>query len=324
MCSARAELLSDYPVPLFRQACMHLPQLHHLQCTSSAGGHRMGYWQWGEPGAGSLVLCVHGLTRLGRDFDVLARALLRRAAEQGQALRVVCPDVPGRGSSDWLSDPTLYQPATYLADLQALLAHLNRQAPIAALDWVGTSMGGLLGMLAAATPQFLPQPVGRLLLNDVGPRLHWAGLARIKSYVGQGGPFDTLETGVAALRATLMGFGPHSEAQWHALNAPMFKATGDGRWAFHYDPAIATPFAQLTEASNQQAGDLMQTVYERISADTLLLRGAQSELLTREAAVAMTQCGPRARLLEFAGVGHAPTLVTDEQLAPVLDFLLPR
>jgi pimeloyl-ACP methyl ester carboxylesterase len=185
-------------------------------------------------------------------------------------------------------------------------------------------MGGLIGMLAAATPQMLPRPIGRLVLNDVGPRLNWAGLARIKTYVGQGGPFDSLEAGVAALRTTLVGFGPHTEAQWHALNAPMFKPTAGGRWVFHYDPAIAGPFAQLTEASNQQAGDLMQAVYERISAHTLLLRGAESELLTGEAAAAMTQCGPRARLIEFAGVGHAPTLVTGEQLAPVLDFLLPR
>lgn len=314
----------DYPVPLFRLACMNSPELHHLECTSAAGGHRMGYWQWGDPRAGSLVVCVHGLTRLGRDFDLLARELLQRAAAQGQTLRVVCPDVPGRGSSDWLSDPALYQPATYLANLQALLAHLHRQVPITVLDWVGTSMGGLIGMLAAATPQMLPRPIGRLVLNDVGPRLNWAGLARIKAYVGQGGPFDSLEAGVAALRTTLVGFGPHTEAQWHALNAPMFKPTAGGRWVFHYDPAIARPFAQLTEASNQQAGDLMQAVYERISAHTLLLRGAESELLSREAAAAMTQCGPRARLVEFAGVGHAPTLVTGEQLAPVLDFLLPR
>lgn len=302
---------------------MNAPELKHIECASAAGRHRMGFWQWGDPGAGAVVVCVHGLTRHGRDFDQLARALLQRAAQRGHGLRVVCPDVAGRGSSDDLPDPVLYHPATYLADLQALLVHLDRQAPVHTLDWVGTSMGGLIGMLAAAKPAALPRPIGRLVLNDVGPRLNWDGLARIKSYVGQIGPFDSVEAGVAALGQRLAGFGPHTDAQWHALNAPMFKPAPDGRWVLHYDPAIALPFAQLTQASNVQAGDLMQAVYERIEAQTLLLRGAESELLTREAAQAMTQCGPRARLIEFAGVGHAPTLIADDQLAPVLQFLLP-
>lgn len=302
---------------------MNAPELKHIECTSAAGRHRMGFWQWGDPEAGSVVVCVHGLTRHGRDFDLLARPLLQRAGQQGQGLRVVCPDVAGRGSSDNLPDPVLYHPATYLADLQALLAYLDRQARVLTLDWVGTSMGGLIGMLAAATPEALPSPIARLVLNDVGPRLNWDGLARIKSYVGQTGPFDSVDIGVAALRQRLAGFGPHTDAQWHALNAPMFKPSPDDRWVLHYDPAIALPFAQLTQASNAQGGDLMQAVYEQIEAQTLLLRGAESELLTGEAAQAMTQCGPRARLIEFAGVGHAPTLVSSDQLAPVLEFLLP-
>ncbi len=298
------------------------PRLHYIDCSSAAGAHRMGFWLWGPEQAGDLVICVHGLTRHGRDFDTLARSLLERVGGQGRPLRVVCPDVVGRGSSSWLFDPAHYHLATYLADLLALLAHLDRQAPIHRLDWVGTSMGGLIGMLAAAQPQLLPRALRRLVLNDVGPRLHWTGLARIKAYVGQGGPFESLQAGVAALRATLVGFGPHTDAQWHALNAPMFKATAEGRWAFHYDPAIAQPFAQLTEAVSAQAGDAMQAVYEQIGAQTLLLRGADSELLSPEAARAMTRCGPKAQLIEFPGVGHAPTLVSDEQVAPVCDFLL--
>ncbi len=298
------------------------PQLHHLHCKDSTGTHRMGYWQWGQSDAQAVVLCVHGLTRQGRDFDVLARALLQAAQVQGRSLRLVCPDVVGRGSSDWLTDPALYQPLTYLADMQTLLADLHAQAPIATLDWVGTSMGGIIGMLAAAQPQALVQPVRRLLLNDVGPQLSWAGLARIKSYVGQGGPFDSLQAGIAALRQTLAGFGPHTDEQWHALNAPMFKQGAEGSWVFHYDPAIALAFAGLSEATNQQGGQIMQALYEQITADTLLLRGADSELLSRENALAMTACGPRARLIELAGVGHAPTLVASGQIEPVLDFLL--
>lgn len=302
---------------------MNEPQLHYVSCPDASTGHAMGYWQWGAAQADRLVLCVHGLTRHGRDFDVLARALLQRAQARGQALRVVCPDVVGRGRSPWLSEPAGYQPMTYLADMQALLRHLQAQAPIGRLDWVGTSMGGIIGMLAAAQPQALVQPITGLLLNDVGPQLAWAGLARIKAYVGQGGPFASLEAGVAALRATLTGFGPHSAQQWHELNAPMFRPLDDGRWAFHYDPAIAQPFAQLSEAANEQSGQFMQAVYEQITADTLLLRGADSELLSRDSAQAMTRCGPKARLVEFAGVGHAPTLIAADQLAAVLDFLLP-
>lgn len=299
------------------------PQLHHLDCLDATGTHRMAYWQWGQTDGAAVALCVHGLTRQGRDFDVLARALLERAGAQGQSLRVICPDVVGRGASAWLGDATLYQPLTYVADMQALMAHLHAQAPIAQLDWVGTSMGGIIGMIAAAQPQGLPVPIRRLLLNDVGPQLDWTGLARIKGYAGRGGPFASLHDGMDALRSTLAGFGPHSPEQWHALNAPMFKPGPDGRWIFHYDPAIAKPFEQLSEASNQHAGQIMQAVYEQITAQTLLLRGADSDLLSRKGAHAMTQCGPRPRCVEFAGIGHAPTLMAADQVQTVLDFLWP-
>jgi pimeloyl-ACP methyl ester carboxylesterase len=188
---------------------------------------------------------------------------------------------------------------------------------------MGTSMGGIIGMLAAAQAQALPRPIDRLVLNDVGPHLDWAGLARIKGYVGQGGPFASLQDGLDALRANMAGFGPHSHLQWQALNTPMLKPTADGRWALHYDPAIAIPLRGLSAQSNAQAGELMQAVYEQISATTLLLRGADSDLLSRQAALAMTECGPRPALIEFAGVGHAPTLMDGDQLRAVLDFLLP-
>jgi len=297
------------------------PQLHHLPRPDASG--TLAYWQWGQPQSAHLVVCVHGLTRQGRDFDTLSRALLERAGALGLSLRVVCPDVAGRGASDWLGDAALYQPLTYAADMQALLTHLNGQQRIDRLDWVGTSMGGIIGMLVAAHGQALPRPIERLVLNDVGPRLDWAGLARIKAYVGRGAPFASLQDGLDALRANMVSFGPHSEQQWQALNMPMFKPTADGRWALHYDPAIATPLRDLSEQSNAQAGELMQAVYEQIGAQTLLLRGADSDLLSREAALAMTQCGPRPALVEFAGVGHAPTLMADDQLRAVLDFVLP-
>ncbi|MCE2878775.1 MAG: alpha/beta hydrolase [Comamonadaceae bacterium] len=299
------------------------PQLHQLECPDAAGGHRMAYWQWGQSDSAAVVLCVHGLTRQGRDFDVLARALIDRASAHGQSLRVICPDVVGRGASAWLGDPAQYHPTTYAADMQALLAHLHVQAPVIQLDWVGTSMGGIIGMIAAAQPQSLPQPIRRLVLNDVGPRLSWVGLSRIKQYVGRGGPFASMQDALDVMRQNMASFGPHTDAQWQQLNTPMFKPTADGSWALHYDPAIAQPLQPLTEAINDQSSQVMQALYERITAQTLLLRGADSDLLTREDAQAMTQCGPRARLLEFAGVGHAPTLMAADQVRAVLDFLLP-
>ncbi len=303
------------------------PQLHHILCSDAPAPRRMAYWQWGDSTADHVVLCVHGLTRQGRDFEVLARDLLAQAAGQGRSLRVISVDVAGRGASDWLPEAAHYQPLTYVADLQALMKQAQAQAPVRRFDWVGTSMGGIVGMLAAAQPQAWPQPIHRLVLNDVGPSLQWAGLERIRGYVGQVGPFGSLREGIDYLRGRLTGFGPHSDAQWLALNAPMFRpalpeAPQAGAVILHYDPAIARAFDALTPESNAQAAEAMRAVYRQIACPTLLLRGAQSELLSREAALEMTLTGPRARLVEFAGVGHAPTLVAADQVQAVRDFLL--
>ena len=300
------------------------PVLHHVSCPDASGGHRMAYWQWGDAAAAHLVVCVHGLSRQGRDFDVLARALLARAAAQGQALRVVCPDVVGRGESDWLKDPMGYQFPTYVGDMLTLLGTLAQQAPIARLDWVGTSMGGLIGLMLAGAPDLpLPLPMRRLVLNDVGPVIEWQALQRIGQYLGKSGPFESVEAGAACLRALAPGFGPHTDAQWLALSRPMLRARPEGDWRLHYDPAIAVPYAAVTPESSAQGEALLWQLYDRVKADTLLLRGAESDLLSAATASAMQARGPRPRLLEFAGVGHAPTLVADDQVAAVLDFLLP-
>jgi pimeloyl-ACP methyl ester carboxylesterase len=308
---------------------MSQPALHHVLCPDTRG-RRMAYWQWGDPGSDHLALCVHGLTRQGRDFDVLAQALVAQAQASGHSLRVVCPDVAGRGHSDRLADPAQYHPLTYVADIQALLAQLHAQARLQAVDWVGTSMGGIIGMLAAAQTQVWPAPLRRLVLNDIGPELSWAGLERIRGYVGRVGPFPSLQQGLALLRERMASFGPHSDPAWLALNLPMFRpAPGQdslhsGPVVLHYDPAIAEAFQGLTPESNAQGAEFMRAVYGQIQCPTLLLRGAQSELLSRETAQAMTQSGPRASLLEIPGVGHAPTLIADEQVRAVSDFLLRR
>lgn len=305
---------------------MSQPALHHVLCPDTRS-RRMAYWQWGEPGSGHLVLCVHGLTRQGRDFDVLAQALVAQAQALGRPVRVVCPDVAGRGHSDRLSDPAQYQPLTYVADMQALLAQLHAQAPVQDFDWVGTSMGGIIGMLAAVQPKGWPVALRRLVLNDIGPELSWAGLERIRGYVGMVGPFASLSEGLALMRERMATFGPHSDEAWQALNLPMFRpAPGQpdlhsGPVVLHYDPAIGEAFKTLTPESNAQGGEFMRAVYGQIQCPTLLLRGAQSELLSRETAQAMAQTGPRAKLLDIPGVGHAPTLIAADQVRPVSDFL---
>jgi pimeloyl-ACP methyl ester carboxylesterase len=303
---------------------MTQPTLAHITCPDAQGGHRMAYWQWGDAAAPHLVVCVHGLSRQGRDFDVLAEALLARAAAQGIALRVVCPDVVGRGESDWLKDPAGYQFPTYVGDMLALLAALQAQAPIATFDWVGTSMGGLIGMMLAGLPEPpLPAPLHRLVLNDVGPAIEWAALERIGQYLGQSGIFDSVEAAAARMREISAGFGPHSDAAWLALSRPMLRPAPGGGWRMHYDPAIALPYAELTQASAAQGEATLWQLYDGVQAETLVLRGADSDLLSRATLQAMQARGPRPGAREFAGVGHAPTLVATDQVAAVLDFPLP-
>ena len=294
------------------------PELRFVQCPDAHGGHRMAYWQWGDPLAAHVVVCAHGLSRQGRDFDVLARALCARA---NGPMRVVCPDVVGRGQSDWLKDPMGYQIPAYAGDMLALLAQLEP----ATLDWVGTSMGGLIGMVLCGQPGLpLPVPVRRLVLNDVGPVIRWEFVLRLKSYLGQTGRFDSLEQAAAAMLAISAGFGPHTPAQWLALSRPMVKAIpGEaGALTLHYDPAIAVPVRGLTEDAAAQGEAAVWQLYDNIRATTLLIRGADSDLLSQDTALAMTARGPKARLVEFAGIGHAPTLIADDQVDCVTGFLL--
>lgn len=296
------------------------PTLNYVSCPDAAGGHRMAYWQWGAPGAAHVVLCVHGLTRQGRDFDALAQALARRA---GGTLRVVCPDVVGRGKSDWLKDPMAYQVPTYVADMLALLAQLHAQSAIETLDWVGTSMGGLIGMGLAGTPKLpLPAPVRRMVLNDVGPAVEWTSIQRIQGYIGQTGRFETLQQAAEAMWAISKSFGPHTPEQWMSLCRPMVKQLPDGALTLHYDPKLGESVRAVTQEAAEQGTAALWQAYDNIRARVLVTRGAESDLLSRETAKAMTQRGPRASLVEFPGVGHAPTLVQDNQVEAVALFLL--
>lgn len=296
------------------------PTLNYVPCTDTSGGHRMAFWQWGDPAASHMVICVHGLSRQGRDFDTLAGALVARSPHP---LRVVCPDVVGRGRSDWLKDPMGYQIPQYASDMLTMLAQLHHQSPLATLDWVGTSMGGLIGMAVCGTPHLpLPAPVRRLVLNDVGPAIQWQALQRIGTYLGHTGRFASVQQAADAMWSISTSFGPHTPEQWLALSQPMVRPVEEGGFTLHYDPAIGIPFRTLTEEAAGQGEAALWRLYDHITARTLLTRGAASDLLARDVALAMTRRGPKARLVEFEGVGHAPTFVTDNQVEVVTSFLL--
>ena len=286
---------------------MSEPRLNHVQCLGARGLRRMAYWEWGDAANPKVLVCVHGLARQARDFDTLARAL-------SDEYRVVCADVVGRGRSDWLPDASGYQIPAYVADMVTLLARLDAQT----VHWVGTSMGGLIGLGLASLPG---SPIARLVLNDVGPTIQFEALVRIGRYLGQPLHWNTLDEAADYLLSISAGFGPHSRDEWLALSRPMLQADGDG-FKLHYDPAIAQPFKAITPEMAATGEAMTWAAFDAIRCPTLLLRGAESDLLSRTTAEAMTRRGPRARLVEFEGVGHAPTLVAGEQVRVVREFLL--
>ena len=264
----------------------------------------MSYLEWGDARNRDVVLCVHGLTRNGRDFDDLARALSGR-------WRVVCPDVAGRGDSDRLADPMLYTVPQYLADMVTLIARLD----VEAVSWVGTSMGGLIGMALAAQKD---TPVARLVLNDAGPVLGKAALERIATYVGRWPPLPSLQAAEQLVRAVAAPFGPHTDEEWRFLTEVVTRRNADGSYRFHYDPKIAEPFRK-----NMPEGDMeLWPLWDAVRCPTLVIRGALSDLLSKETAQQMTQRGPKAKLVELPGIGHAPTLLHADQISLVREFLL--
>jgi pimeloyl-ACP methyl ester carboxylesterase len=286
---------------------MNEPRLHHVPVLRGRAVQRMAYREWGDAANPRVLVCVHGLSRQGLDFDVFARAM----ADQ---YRVVAPDVFGRGDSDWLPDAMGYQVPLYAADMVALIARLG----VDTVHWVGTSMGGLIGMVVAALGN---SPITRLVLNDVGPQIEADAVTRIGTYLGQPAHWATEQQAADALWAISRGFGPHTPEQWLALSRPMLRPDGDG-FKLHYDPSIAQAFRQLTP-ENAKAGEaVMWAMYDHIRARTLVLRGADSDLLSPAGAAAMAARGPKAALHEFPGVGHAPMLTSDDQIGVVRTFLL--
>jgi pimeloyl-ACP methyl ester carboxylesterase len=279
---------------------------HKVKCLDvgegASGSHDMAYVEWGDPSNERVLICVHGLTRNGRDFDELASAL------QGE-YRVVCPDVAGRGQSDWLKDPAQYGPVQYDADMNALIAQLD--AP--RVDWVGTSMGGIIGMVMAATPG---NRVRRMVLNDVGPFIPKAALERIGTYVGAPPFFDDAAGLEAYLRDVHAPFGDLTDAQWAHMAAHGGRRV-EGGWTLGYDPGIALPFTGGGPLQDVEMWEL----WDAIECPTLTLRGENSDLLLADTATEMTLRGPTADLVTVPGCGHAPALMADDQIDVIRDWL---
>ena len=300
------------------------PVLKYVTCPGAsktdAQTHRMAYWSWGDEQNPRILLCVHGLSRQGRDFDTLARELSAH-------YQVICPDVVGRGVSDWLAESTGYQVFTYVSDMVALMQQLRAQVKATEpldIDWVGTSMGGLIGLgFSSLPPEVSGVRLRKFVLNDVGPRLRIEALARIGEYLGQPMRFDNEQQAADYLWSISTGFGPHTPEQWLALSRPLLRPAPDGNGlVLHYDPALAEPFKTITEESAASGEAMLWQVFDSLKCQVLLLRGKNSDLLDIDTATAMTQRGPKAQLIEFEGVGHAPMLNNPTQLEPLTQFLL--
>ncbi len=288
-------------------------RLGSLRCLGPHGFHRIAYTEWGVAGAKRVVICAPGLTRNGRDFDLLARRLAAHC-------RVICMDVAGRGASEWLPNKADYGFDLYQSDAAALIA----RAAAPEVDWVGTSMGGIIGILLASQPG---SPIRRLVLNDIGALIPWSALSRLKGFVRRHEPFADLEAAERHVREVCASFGPLNDAQWRHLAEHSVQRQADGRYRLAYDPSIEASLWNGADLDMPIGPGLMRGInlwrnWNAIRAPTLILRGADSDVLPRDVALEMQKHGPQANLAEFAGIGHAPALMSEDQIAAVEAFLL--
>jgi pimeloyl-ACP methyl ester carboxylesterase len=307
-----------------------MPRHASLAVLGPNGFHRIAYTEWGDPANPRVVICVHGLARNRHDFDFLAQHL-------ADAFRVVSVDVVGRGDSDWLTAKEDYRFNQYLADSAALIARVTAPAAgmlarltaslrgrgAASLDWIGTSMGGLIGMMLAARAG---SPIRRLVLNDVGPLVPWSSLVRLKGYVGRSVRFESMREVEAWVREVCASWGALTEVQVAHLARHSVRAHADGGYALHYDPDIVSGLRRRADV-DLPIGDRyfegvdLWPMWDAIRAPTLVLRGAESDVLLPATAEEMTRRGPRAEVVELPGIGHAPALMSPEQMDLVRAFL---
>lgn len=292
---------------------------------SFAGFHKVSYQEWG--GSRSLsrngtadqgakvksvvgsdnepcpLVCVHGLTRNSHDFDKLA-------AKISQSRRVVCPDIVGRGQSDWLANGALYDNIQYNADMNALIARIGSDE----VDWLGTSMGGLIGMMLAASAK---SPIRRLILNDIGPYISYASLKRIGNYVGAGPEFADLDEAETYLREIHAPFAPMNDEDWQDMATLGTREIENGKLVLNYDPKIGDPLRGGLTGFDVNLWPL----WDMIKCPVLVFRGKQSDLLTAEITDKMSKRGPCVSIVEIEGAGHAPTLNSPEDIELIEDWL---
>lgn len=307
------------------------PTLHYLLCTNPRGWHRMGYWEWGDPNNDHVLLCMHGLSRNGRDFDQVAR----RFSDQ---YRVICPDIVGRGTSDWLEDPDFYTFAQYVGDLSTLLAQLQP----ARITWLGTSMGGLIAltyiyMLSqtaqppltgsrcnASSADWLREksnPIVRLILNDIGPELALGGMKNIGRYVESGNNFATYDEAVQYAREHWTGFGLETDEQWESYTSHYFVTNMESQWVPHFDPAIMRAFIRGLNYPMVESQNFLWSVFQQLQIPVLVMRGAHSDLLTAEVYQRMLDEQPLAQGWQTDRAGHAPSLTHEDELEAIERFL---
>ena len=263
---------------------------HYLSCA----GREIHYTEWGSQHR-ETVIAWHGLARTGRDMDEVAEHLSSR-------YRVICPDTLGRGLSQWSPDPVNeYKLSFYVEIATALVDQLGLER----FHWLGTSMGGAIGMLAAATT--LRGRIRRLILNDNGPKLAEPALERIRAYAGQPPAFDRVTDLEAFLRSVYQPYGWLSDAQWRRMAETSVRRLPDGKVTTHYDPAMAQQFVH-----HPHDYDLWDA-YDSLDIPVLCLRGESSDLLLADTAEEMRSRGPRAVVVTIAGCGHAPALNVPDQ-----------
>ncbi len=267
--------------------------------------HRIAYLEWGKPNS-QPIICVHGVTRNAHDFDCLAK----RLAELN--FYVTCPDVPGRGNSDWLTDPRDYGFPVYLADMTALIARLNAEQ----VGWIGTSMGGVIGMLLAALPQ---SPIQYLVLNDIGPFIHASALERIKAnmdLIVDSLVFSDINEVNSYFQRVLSSFGILNTEQWQQMIHSSIKQLANGRYALKIDPAVKTHHA------NEKQTDInLWHIWHAIRCPVLVIHGTKSDILLPDVIAEMKKTNPNCESVDIPNVGHAPALMSDEQIAYITNWL---
>jgi cobalt-zinc-cadmium efflux system protein len=286
---------------------IHHGERFYVECASSnaSGLHRMAYHTWGDPSNPRVLICVHGLTRRGSDFRTMAEVMCKD-------YYVVCPDVVGRGDSDFLENPMLYGIPQYVADMTTLVARLN----VTSVDWFGTSMGGLIGMVYAGMPD---SPIRRILINDVGPRIEPESLKRLGSYVGQPFAYPNRAEALTVLNRICASFGSHTPEEWERLNGPLLQEVNDV-WSLHYDPKIVIPFVAVNPVLAKAGEMALWNHYDAITAPILIVRGGESDLLSSATVEEMLRRNPHARSITIPGVGHAPAFLKPEQIALAAEF----